>query len=136
MEKKDFYIIRGVPGCGKSTLGDSIVGPNNNIAADDYFYILGKGEYAFSFSELGNAHAWCQAEVEKRLKKGISKVAVSNTATFEKDVTLYKTLGEMYGYRVHIIVVENRHGGKNAHNVPEKSLEKMKNRLLQNIKLR
>lgn len=135
-KSKDFYLIRGVPGCGKSTLADSIVGANNNIAADDYFYILGNGEYAFSFSELGNAHAWCQAEIEKRLKRGVSKVAVSNTNTYEKDVTFYKSLAEKYGYRVHVIVVENRHGGVNGHDVPEKSLEKMANRLMQNIKLK
>jgi hypothetical protein len=33
-----------------------------------------------------------------------------------------------HGYMVFSIIVENRHGGKNTHNVPTETLEKMKNR--------
>jgi hypothetical protein len=33
-----------------------------------------------------------------------------------------------YGYTVFTLVVENRHGGKNIHNVPEEIIEKMKQR--------
>jgi hypothetical protein len=40
----------------------------------------------------------------------------------------YCKLAEQYGYRVHSIVVENRHGGVNEHGVPEEKLEQMKNR--------
>ena len=37
-------------------------------------------------------------------------------------------LAEKYGYRVHSLIVENRHGGVNEHGVPEEKLEQMKNR--------
>jgi hypothetical protein len=40
----------------------------------------------------------------------------------------YYDLSEQYGYRVYSIIVENRHGGINEHNVPEEKLEQMKHR--------
>jgi hypothetical protein len=43
-------------------------------------------------------------------------------------MTPYFELAEKYGYRVHSLIVENRHGGVNQHGVPEDKLEIMKNR--------
>jgi hypothetical protein len=40
----------------------------------------------------------------------------------------YYKLAEQYGYRVHSIVVENRHEGVNEHGVPADKLEQMKQR--------
>jgi hypothetical protein len=40
----------------------------------------------------------------------------------------YFKLAEKYGYKVVSLIVENRHGGKNVHGVPEDKLEIMKNR--------
>jgi hypothetical protein len=40
----------------------------------------------------------------------------------------YYQMAERYGYRVHSVIVENRHGGINEHNVPEEKLLQMKNR--------
>jgi hypothetical protein len=45
----------------------------------------------------------------------------------------YFELAKKYGYRVHSIIVENRHGGINEHNVPEDKLTQMVDRF--NIKL-
>jgi hypothetical protein len=40
----------------------------------------------------------------------------------------YYKLAEKYGYRVHSIVIENRHGGVNQHGVPADKVEMMKER--------
>jgi hypothetical protein len=40
----------------------------------------------------------------------------------------YYEMAETYGYKVFSIIVENRHGGINQHNVPEEVLNSMKNR--------
>jgi hypothetical protein len=45
----------------------------------------------------------------------------------------YYDLAKKYGYRVHSLIVENRHDGVNEHGVPADKLEQMKNRF--NIKL-
>jgi hypothetical protein len=41
---------------------------------------------------------------------------------------VYYKLAEQYGYRVHSIIMENRHEGINEHNVPKDKLVQMKNR--------
>ncbi|MHA1220024.1 MAG: AAA family ATPase [Candidatus Heimdallarchaeaceae archaeon] len=133
---KLLLIIRGVSGCGKTTLGNILVGEANNIAADTYFYELGDGEYAFDATKLGEAHAWCKRKVEELLKAGTPRVAVSNTSTRERDVNTYRYLGLDYGYTVAIMTVENWHEGVDAHNVPEETLVKMEQQLKNSIKLR
>jgi hypothetical protein len=40
----------------------------------------------------------------------------------------YMGMAKEYGYRVHTVIVENRHDGVNIHNVPEDKLEQMANR--------
>ena len=57
-----------------------------------------------------------------------NKIVVSNTFTQEWEMQSYYELAEKYGYRVHSLIVENRHGGVNEHGVPEDKLEIMKNR--------
>ena len=59
---------------------------------------------------------------------GDSRIAVSNTFTQEWEMKPYVELAEKYGYTVFTIIVENRHGGVNTHNVPEETLNAMLNR--------
>jgi hypothetical protein len=40
----------------------------------------------------------------------------------------YYDLAEKYEYRVFSIVIENRHGNKNLHGVPDDTLKRMKDR--------
>ena len=40
----------------------------------------------------------------------------------------YYNLATKYGYKIFSIIVENRHGGINIHNVPDEIIDKMKNR--------
>ena len=62
------------------------------------------------------------------MELGEPSIIVSNTLTRKKEVKEYMELGEKYGYRVFSLVVENRHGGENSHDVGEATLNKMKNR--------
>ena len=61
------------------------------------------------------------------------KIVVSNTFTQEWEIEPYFELAKEYGYKVFVVIVENRHNGVNVHNVPEDKIEQMKNRF--NIKL-
>lgn len=122
------YLIRGVPGCGKSTIArtmDSCGMVDGYVEADQYF---GDGDnYKFDPSKLHEAHLWCQGVVRKFLEDSCS-VAVSNTSTTEKEVEVYRKIAEEYGAKFVSLVVENRHGGTNVHNVPEEKIQQMKNR--------
>lgn len=122
------YLIRGVPGCGKSTLVRSLNSCgliSGYVEADQYF---GTGEnYNFDPTKLHEAHSWCQNLTKKYLSDGCS-VAVSNTSTTEKEVEVYRNIAEEYGAKFVSLIVENRHGGTNIHNVPEEKIQQMKNR--------
>jgi hypothetical protein len=40
----------------------------------------------------------------------------------------YRNVAKRYGYKVHTIIVENRHYGKNVHGVPQDKLQAMEDR--------
>ena len=56
------------------------------------------------------------------------EIVVSNTSTTEKEMQPYIDLAKKYDYKVTSLIVENRHGGKSIHSVPEETIEKMKQR--------
>jgi predicted kinase len=121
---KELILLRGLPGSGKSTLA--------KLLGDTYFeadmYFMEDGIYNFDPSGLKDAHQWCRKSVETAMRRGEDKVIVSNTFTQEWEMKPYYELAEKYGYRVFSIIVENRHGGVNEHEVPDDKLEIMKNR--------
>lgn len=120
---KDLILLRGLPGSGKSTLAKMIC--NQHVEADEFFVV--NGVYQFDITKLKQAHEWCQNRTEEWMKKCYN-VVVSNTFTQEWEMEAYYKLAEKYGYRVHSLVVENRHDGVNEHGVPADKLEQMKTR--------
>jgi len=57
-----------------------------------------------------------------------AKIVVANTFTQEWEMDEYFKMAERYNYRVHTVIVENRHGNENVHGVPEDKLQQMKSR--------
>ena len=126
---KDLILLRGLPGSGKSTLAKILVGDKDYCHKEADMYFIGNdGAYKFNPSEIKDAHNWCREEVEFVMRYEHSPVVVSNTFTQEWEMIPYFELAKKYGYRVHSLIVENRHGGVNVHGVPQDTLEKMKNR--------
>jgi predicted kinase len=123
---KTLTLLRGLPGSGKSTFAKSLGG--EHIEADMFFVDRETGEYKFEATKLKLAHNWCAIQVQKAMVEDEPKIIVSNTFTQEWEMKTYYDLAKMHGYRVFSIIVENRHGGINEHNVPEEKLEQMKNR--------
>ena len=127
-EDRILFIIRGLPGSGKTTAAEHLADredfePYVVATADDYFMFDGK--YKFDATKLGAAHKWCQAKVEVAMKNGDYKVFVANTTTTKKELNDYYKLAEKYDYMVVSMIVENRHGGKNIHGVPDFAMNRM-----------
>lgn len=125
MGNKDLILVRALPGAGKTTLAN-LIAVNSNVAADDFFdrYCDGK----FDAARLPEAHGYCQGMCDKMMQAGCERIAVHNTFTQEWEMIPYQDMAKKYGYRVFHIIVENRHGGESVHNVPEATIEKMRNR--------
>jgi uridine kinase len=128
----DLILLRGLPGSGKTTLGEVILQSNQGarpdiISADNYF-MDDKGNYNFDPTKLKEAHNNCQQICADRMRLEFSKVVVANTFTEEWEMKPYFEMAERYNYRIHTIIVENRHGGENIHGVPKEKLQQMKDR--------
>lgn len=135
---KTLYILRGVSGSGKTTLAKTLESQLPlavAFSADDYHYDK-DGNYNFSFKNLNKAHQSCQTLVEQFLQDDICEnVIVHNTLTTDKEVRVYTDLAEKYNAKVVSLVVENRHGNKNVHDVPSEVLKNQEKKLLNSIKL-
>ena len=127
---KELYLLRGLPGSGKSTIAKSLAGCH--VEADMYF--MNDGRYEFDASKLSEAHNFCQNRAASYMYANWPRVVVSNTFTQEWEMEAYYALAKKFGYTVFSLIVENRHGGVNKHNVPEEALQRMENRFETKLK--
>lgn len=123
---KSLILLRGLPGCGKTELANLLF-PWHHSA--DMYFEGPNGEYWFNPEELSDAHESCQRTVEHAMNTHKREViAVANTFTEDWEMDFYYKLADKYDYRVFTVVVENRHGHKNSHNVPDEIVEEMRGR--------
>lgn len=124
---KEFVVVRGVPGCGKTTFAEMIAGSNGQVFETDEYFETDHG-YDFDPSKLGEAHEWCRNQVEEAMQDGVQTVVLANTSSCVWEfLDYYRTAGE-HGYRAHSVIKENRHGGESEHGVPDSVCNKMRNR--------
>jgi len=126
---KQIILFRGLPGSGKSSLAESLC--KKVFSADMFFEKDGK--YNFDASKLPQAHKWCVESVEQAMFDEVEIIGVANTFTTEWEMEKYFELAEDNDYRISTVIVENRHGSTNVHNVPQEALDRMKGRF--NVKL-
>lgn len=115
------YIIRGVPGAGKSTLAENLT--LFNYAADDYFGATGR---QWDKELLKAAHDWCKRQVELAMTHEVEEIAVNNTFTRKWEYEPYIEMAQKHGYEVVEIIVKSNF--KSVHNVPQEKVEEMRRR--------
>ena len=131
-QDKVLILIRGLPGSGKTSLVESLDGIH--ICADecwDYDYTV--DERGWAAEGAHQAHMNCQHIVSAAMSEDLSPIAVHNTFTTLREMEPYLLMAQENGYRVHTVIVENRHGNESVHNVPEDTMQKMRRRF--NVKL-
>jgi predicted kinase len=125
--QSSLILLRGLPGSGKSTLAE-VLSENGRypfFSVDDYFTDE-NGSYSFVFSENHLAYKQCEKMVEQAMINNSKKIIVHNTFTMEWEIEPYFKMASEHQYRVFVLTVENRHGSKNIHEIPEEHIQKMR----------
>ena len=75
---KTLYIIRGVPGSGKSSWARTQLGVKP-FEADDFF--MRDGVYRYQADLVPRAHEFCKRRCENAMKEGVEKVTLKHIDT-------------------------------------------------------
>lgn len=130
----NIYIMRGLPGAGKSTWVRRNY-PQAHVCSADSFFLDEEGVYRFDAALISDAHASCLrgfAEILAAIAKdSISSpevVIVDNTAIRAWEISPYYNLSQAYGHNARIIHVKcdaKTAHSRNIHGVPLERVEKM-----------
>ncbi len=126
------WIMRGLPGSGKSTKAIKIC-KNNNwptiVSSDDYF--IAGDNYYFDPMKLGSAHRWSQWKVRQLINAG-RDVILDNTNLQWKEMKSYIVNALEAGYEVEIVEPDTEWAWnidklieKGSHGVPRDTYESM-----------
>jgi len=128
MKQHVAYIMRGIPGSGKSTVAETICPDADCIFSTDKFF---EGE-EFDFRKLSDYHqknyeAFCGA-----LKEFKPVVVCDNTNVKKADYKRYVAAANEAGYRVHVLTVEPPSDEvateRTIHGVPQETISRMRNK--------
>lgn len=122
-------LVRGASGAGKSTFADLL---SDDVESADK-YLMEDGVYKWAAHKLNWAHTCCEEAVKRKMIDRVDRIVVANTFTKARELKAYQALAKEFNYRIFTVIVENRHGSKNVHDVPEEMVEKQKARF--NIEL-
>lgn len=127
------FIMRGLPGSGKSTKALELV--DGKIAsiccADDYHMVDGK--YDWQPRNVAYAHKQCLDKANELCLLGYPKVAVANTNILISHMVPYFRIAKKYMYDVILVLPDvpwawdvQELFNRNVHSVPFDTIERMK----------
>ena len=119
----DLYLVRGLPGSGKTALVESLRQEGDFAVSNDEFRLDEDGRYVYNAAMTAEVNRRCADAVELAMKRGVERIFVHCTLVRSWDLEAYRELAARFNYRVFFLVVENRHGGKNSHGVPQEVIE-------------
>ena len=123
MTNNKLFIIRGLPGSGKTTFAEKLTadGIVSDVVEADHFMTDQNGNYKFDAKMLERCHQECQMWTKYYLDLG-RDVAVANTFTRKWEILPYIKMG--YDYTI----VEMTGSFPNVHGVPKNVIETMRKR--------
>lgn len=122
------YILRGLPGSGKSTEARRLAGVNGRIHSTDDYFTLG-GHYQFDVAGLDMCHKLNRIAFYASLSDDVPVVVCDNTNVQRWEFAPYIEAAERAGYEVVIITMPHPTVEecvmRNTHGVPEATIRRM-----------
>jgi tRNA uridine 5-carbamoylmethylation protein Kti12 len=137
---KQAFILRGLPGSGKShyaqSLADDMVKGDDSqylICSTDDYFINKEGEYHFEKFKLSEYHNLNLVRFIKGLAENIPLVIVDNTNVKKWEFVAYTAAASAMGYQVKEVIVgeikdksmQHLYAKRNTKNIPLKTISKM-----------
>jgi predicted kinase len=131
VEVKILYIMRGLPGSGKSTKARALVQGGLVASTDDYF--MEGDEYVFDVEKLTEAHDWNLRRVAEAMRLGVGKIACDNTNIEVEHIDPYLKLADRFGYEAGLVEVitslsDEELAARTIHAVPVEVIASMRKR--------
>ncbi|XP_074186202.1 NEDD4-binding protein 2-like 1 isoform X3 [Rhinolophus sinicus] len=100
--RKRLYLLRGLPGSGKTTLARQLQHdfPRARIFSTDDFFFREDGAYEFNADFLEEAHEWNQKRARKAMRNGISPIIIDNTNLHAWEMKPYAVMALENNYEV------------------------------------
>ena len=131
---RELWLIRGLPGAGKSTIARFLVdhltrgelhfGPPKRISLDQW--VDGHGQYDAELA--GEWAALDLKQCEEYMAVFEPLIIVDNVFAHPWEMSPYRDLAKFYKYTCRSLIVENRHAGKSRRFVPGEVIARMARR--------
>lgn len=122
------YLVRGLPGSGKSTFAKRLAQDNGGILhLESDMYFMKNGEYVFDSAKVPKNHEWCFNAFKDAVNAGMD-VIVSNTFTQKWELNPYIEYAKYASQEVKLYRCSGEYG--NTHNVPQEVLKAMRERFV------
>lgn len=129
-ERKILYVMRGLPGSGKSKRAKELVG-NGIIHSVDEYHVK-DGIYKFDIDKIGYYHYLNFMASLESIKRGITPIVIDNTNITASNCRNYVDAARTYGYEVQVIEPNTEWAfnldelvKRNTHGAPREVIESM-----------
>ncbi|XP_007954146.1 NEDD4-binding protein 2-like 1 [Orycteropus afer afer] len=135
--RKHLYLLRGLPGSGKTTLARQLQHdfPRALVFSTDDFFFRDDGSYEFNPDFLEEAHKWNQKRARKAMRNGISPIIIDNTNLHAWEMKPYAVMALENNYEVIFREPDTRWkfnvaelARRNIHGVSREKIQRMKER--------